>query len=292
MRYPRRSLEVLREVERDRRLGAIGLAVKALDAFKPLAEREGTSVSLLKGLTKRLLKTRPTMICVGNASAELCCRIMDKAKDGEVSEYILREAERMQKRLVLAKAAIADAFSQEVDRPIAVYTLSNSQTVLECLKRIRDRLEQVFVALSDPGHEGRDLSSELSKTGVRNLLVPDMAVGSIMPKVDVVLLGADAVLKDGSVVNKLGSNTAAKIAYLEGRRVYFVAEKVKVHPSDEELRLEVRFSKGEGYVPFFDVTPYGYVQKLICEDGELEPYRVRALADKYAELRRRVSSPI
>jgi len=287
LKYPKETLKVIKEVKADRTTGAIGLAIKGLDAFKPLDGFAGADLKMLKGVSRQLLKSRPTMICIGNASSELCCRVIDKGTEGEVGKLAATEAERLQKKLVLTKSSIANAFMQYVNRSIVVLTVSESQTVLETLRKAKERLAQVFVTVSDPGHEGETLSRKLSEEGIRNILVPDMMVGSIMPKVDVVLLGADAVLSDGSVVNKLGSNTAAKIAYVEGRQVFFLAESIKVHPSDEEVTMEVD-TGSVGYQPRFDITPYGYVQHILCEDGELDMERIRTLGDKYSEFRRRV----
>jgi translation initiation factor 2B subunit (eIF-2B alpha/beta/delta family) len=287
LKYPKETRKVIKEVKADRTTGAIGLAIKGLDAFKPLDGFAGADLKMLKGVSRQLLNARPTMICVGNASSELCCRVIDKAAEGEVGKLAATDAEKLQRKLVLSKASIANAFMQYVNKPIVVLTVSESQTVLETLRRAKERLAQVFVTVSDPGHEGEALSKKLSEEGIRNILVPDMTVGSIMPKVDVVLLGADAVLSDGSVVNKLGSNTVAKIAYVEGRQVFFLAESIKVHPSNEEFTMEVD-TGSVGYQPRFDITPYGYVQHILCEDGELDKERIKTLGDKYSEFRRRV----
>lgn len=288
LKYPKETLKVIREVRSDRTSGAIGLAIRALDAFKPLADTEGANQKMLKGVARQLLKARPTMVCVGNASSELCCRVIDRAGEGEVGKLAASEAEKLQRKLVLSKSGISNAFVPYIDRPIVVLTVSQSQTVLETLRRIRGRLAQVFVTVSDPGHEGEALSAQLSAEGIRNILVPDMVVGSIMPKVDVVLLGADAVLADGSVINKLGSSTVAKIAYVEGRQVFFLAESIKVHPSGEEVTLEVEAASGDvGYQPRFDITPFGYVQHILSEDGEMDIEHIKALGEKYAEFRKR-----
>jgi ribose 1,5-bisphosphate isomerase len=291
LKYPKESLKVIREVKADRSTGAIGLAIRGLDAFKPLSEAEGSDPKILKGISRQLLKARPTMVCVGNSSSEVCCRVLDKGTEGGVGKLAAAEAEKMQRKLVFSRVAIANAFVQYVTKPVVVLTLSDSQTVLETLRRVKDQLAQVFVAVSDPGGEGRSFSGKLSAEGIRNILVPDLVVGSIMAKVDAVLLGADAVLPDGSVVNKLGSNTAAKIAYVEGKEVFFLAEEVKVHPADEEVTLEMDAVAGDvGYKPKFDITPYGYVQRILCEDGELDLERIKTLGGKYAEFRRRVRS--
>ncbi|HVP22729.1 MAG TPA: hypothetical protein VMS77_02305 [Conexivisphaerales archaeon] len=291
MKYPKETLKVIKEVKADRSTGAIGLAIKALDAFKPLGETPGSDIKMVRGVSRQLLKARPTMVCVGNASSELCCRVIDKLGEGDAGKFASAEAEKLQRKMVLSRIAIANAFAQYLSRPVVVLTVSDSQTVLETLRRSKEMLAQVFVTVSDPGGEGRALSEKLSSGGIRNILVPDMVVGSIMPKVDVVLLGADAVLSDGSVVNKLGSNTAAKIAYVEGKQVFFLAEAMKVHPAGEEVTLELDTDAGQGgYLPRFDITPYGYVQHVVCEDGELDLERIKSLSEKYADFRRRVKS--
>jgi translation initiation factor 2B subunit (eIF-2B alpha/beta/delta family) len=291
LRYPKETLVIIKCVRTDRTTGAIGLAIKGLDAFKPLGSVLDCNQEMLKGVSRRLLKARPTMVCIGNASSEVFCRVVDRGGEGEIGRAAAAEAEKMQRKLVLSKASIANAFMQYVSKPVVVLTLSDSQTVLEALRRIKEQLAQVFITVSDPGGEGKSLSGKLSAEGIRNILVPDMVVGSIMPKVDIVLLGADAVLSDGSVVNKLGSNTAAKIAYVEGKQVFFLAEGIKVHPSDEEVTLELDMRSAQGgYQPRFDITPYGYVQHIIWEEGELDLERIKTLAARHAESRSRVRS--
>lgn len=267
----------------------MGLTIKALDAFKPIQDVEGAGCEMVRGVARLLIKSRPTIVSVGNAAAEVYCKVMDKGAVGGIGTIAALEAERMQRKLVSTRGGLANAFAQYVDKPIVVLTLSNSQTVLECLNKVQGKLAQVFIAVSDPGHDGERLSRELSDLGIRNLLIPDMAIGSIMPKVNYVLLGADAVLSDGSVVNKLGSNTVAKIAYLEGRQVFFLAQTIKVHPAQEGVTIESDSGdQGEGYQPKFDITPYGYVQRLLCEDGELDLDKIRMLSERYRDLRQRV----
>ena len=291
LKYPKETLKIIKEVKDDKTSGAIGLAIKSLDAFKPLKEIEGLDVKMLGGVARRLIKARPTMVCIGNVAAELFCKVMDRAVEVGMEKVVEIEAERLQKKLVMAKSSIANGFSQYVDKSVVILTLSDSRTVLEALKKTKEKLAQVFICVSEPGHDGERLSKELSDLGMRNLMIPDLAIGSIMPKVDIVALGADAIMSDGAVVNKIGSNTASKVAFVEGKKVFFLAESVKVNPKGEELNLEYYAGEhGDGYQPMFDVTPYGYAQRVLCENGELDLKDISALSDKYAMYRTRVKA--
>jgi translation initiation factor eIF-2B subunit alpha len=54
--------------------------------------------------------------------------------------------------------------------------------------------------------------AELAKEGIATRLVLDSAVASIMDRVDAVLVGAEAVVESGGIINKVGTLTIALIA--------------------------------------------------------------------------------
>ncbi|MCL6100690.1 MAG: translation initiation factor eIF-2B [Bacteroidetes bacterium] len=105
-----------------------------------------------------------------------------------------------------------------------VLTISNSRTVLELLKRIRKekRNLEVIVCESRPKLEGRIMASALAKAGIKVLLITESMMGEYVQKSDAVLIGADTVLKNGDVVNKVGSKTLA-ILCKEFKKPFFVA---------------------------------------------------------------------
>ena len=93
--------------------------------------------------------------------------------------------------------------------------------------------EVVFVAESRPGGEGVAVAESLADE-VPVTLCPDAAVAHLLGRgaVDRVLVGADTVLADGSVVNKVGTRAAALAAARERVPVHAVAARDKVSPAE------------------------------------------------------------
>lgn len=54
-----------------------------------------------------------------------------------------------------------------------------------------------------PNCDGYQTAAELSKVGIPVTLVLDNAVGYIMEKIDLVLMGAEGVLESGGIINKV-----------------------------------------------------------------------------------------
>ncbi|QKR00639.1 S-methyl-5-thioribose-1-phosphate isomerase [Metallosphaera tengchongensis] len=130
---------------------------------------------------------------------------------------------------------------------------------------------------------------ELMKEGIPVKLITDTAVGLVMFKgmVNSVMVGADRILSDGHVYNKIGTFKEAVIAKELGIPFYVLApvttfdlkNKVEDIRIEERDPNEVRTVRGvpiapegvEVYNPVFDVTPPKYVTAIITERGVIYP---------------------
>ena len=170
----------------------------------------------------------------------------------------------------------------------AVFTLSRSGTVAATLERLDG---PVFVAESEPGGEGRGVATSLAAggDGREATLVPDSAVASLLAegRVDAAVVGADAVLPDASVANKVGTRGLALAAEREGVPLYAVTARDKVAPAGSGVHPEAAaFDAPEGvdaYAPLFDRTPADLV-RVVTEDGHLDTDAVRTAADEHRAL--------
>jgi ribose 1,5-bisphosphate isomerase len=106
--------------------------------------------------------------------------------------------------------------------------------------------------------------------GVPVKLVADLAVGSVIPDIDVVLVGADSVLADGSLLHKVGTKNIATAANERGIPFYSACETVKFS-TDDFLGIQVQTSND-----LFDVTPSRYVSKYLTETGAVEAREVES----------------
>jgi translation initiation factor 2B subunit (eIF-2B alpha/beta/delta family) len=148
-----------------------------------------------------------------------------------------------------------------------VLTHSYSSTVrkaLEIAHQSGKRL-QVYVTESQPGGEGAQLAKDLSSKRIQARLVPDIKSLPDMPAVDLVLVGSDSVMADGSIVNKIGTKAIAELCNARSIPFYVVCETAKFNTFDF-LGEPIKFVEA-----LFDLTPSKYVTKIITEQGPMEP---------------------
>ena len=112
----------------------------------------------------------------------------------------------------------------------SVVTISNSKTIFEILKLIKKHNSKikVYVCESRPKLEGRILSQNLSKININVELITEAGVTSIIKSIDAAIIGADIILKNGNVVNKIGSNPLAVMCKYYSVPFYVIADKNKI----------------------------------------------------------------
>lgn len=110
-----------------------------------------------------------------------------------------------------------------------VITISRSGTVLGILKlwHQKNKKLKVVVCESRPKFEGRLMAKELAAKGIKVELITDAMMGLYVPKVEAVIVGADIVLKNGNVVNKVGSKSLALLCREYKKPFYVVTSQLK-----------------------------------------------------------------
>ncbi|MFQ6604015.1 MAG: hypothetical protein ACE5D8_00515 [Fidelibacterota bacterium] len=109
-----------------------------------------------------------------------------------------------------------------------VLTHSRSSTVETVLRQAGKEgfLEMVYCTESRPGYEGLGLARSLCEI-VPVTLITDTNIMRIIPEIDCVILGADAVDALGNIRNKVGSRMMALLAREEHIPVIVLADKSK-----------------------------------------------------------------
>ncbi|MFC6757014.1 MULTISPECIES: NUDIX domain-containing protein [Haloarcula] len=270
-----RGLETLRD--------ETALAVEGHDDAGETSERAGDDWAALADLARRLRDARPAMAVLENRSNQ----VMTAASDEETPAAIERAARGAIEQSVGADREAARVAASEL--PARVATLSRSGTVAAALRQ--GDPEAVLVAESRPGGEGVGVAESLAEsTGVT--LTTDAALPFELDEwnAEAVLVGADRVLPDGSVVNKVGTRGAALAAAAAGIDCLVVAASDKV-AADGRYDLEARdpgeLYDGEADVrvanPTFDVTPADAVTAVLTEQGRLSTAEVGAVAAAHRE---------
>ena len=116
---------------------------------------------------------------------------------------------------------------------------------------------------------------DLKEMKIQTTLIVDSAIASMMKDVDIVIIGSDAMRKEGNV-NKIGSLGLAIIANKFKKKIYVVGDSYKIDKRkkfiiEERPAEEVAKIKGNVRNPAFDITPWKYIYRVINEKGIFTP---------------------
>ncbi|KAH7954586.1 hypothetical protein HPB49_020061 [Dermacentor silvarum] len=179
-------------------------------------------------------------------------------------------------------AALAAPFVQ--DRS-TILTHSFSRVVRDTLFAAAEDHKHftVYVTESAPDYTGRQLYEALEERGISVTLIVDSAVGYILEKVDMVLLGAEGVVESGGIINKIGTYTMAMCAKEKNIPIYVLAESFKFArkyplnqkdlPDEQKYPSDKRNGKTDlsKEHPMIDYTPPAYITLLFTDLGILTP---------------------
>lgn len=273
-------------VRDDAEHGSAYISLRALEVLRDRATTlsdadRGRRLSEIESVAEALLAARPSMAVVRNRIN----RVMATA--GETTASIRDCA------MTACREAV-EADSNAAERAVAVtgdrvFTLSRSGTVVEAIETRAP--DAVFVAESRPGGEGIEVAESLASTASDVTVLADAAVGDLIAtrNVDTVLVGADSVLADGSVVNKVGTRHAARAAADAEVPCYAVCSRDKITPK-ESLDLDTDAAPavytGEyelaEYNPLFERVPARLFSGIVTEAGVLALDDIKAVAAEHA----------
>jgi methylthioribose-1-phosphate isomerase len=281
---------------------AIGIAAAmgiALGALK-IAHRDFTSFYReLSSICDILKQTRPTAINLRWAlqrMKEVC--EANKGTDVEViKEHMIREAITILEEDIETNRMIGEMGKELIRDGDVILTHCNTGalatggygTALGVIRKAWKENKRIEVVVTEtrPLFQGSRLTVwELKKEGIPLTLITDHMAGYLMQRGDInlVIVGADRIARNGDVANKIGTYTLAVLAK-EHDIPFYVAAPIstfdKTIHSGEGIPIEERngeeittiFGKRIApeeisvYNPAFDITPYRYVSAIITEKG-------------------------
>jgi methylthioribose-1-phosphate isomerase len=156
---------------------------------------------------------------------------------------------------------------------------------------------QVFADETRPFLQGARLTAwELQQDGIPVTLITDGMAGHFMRqgRIDLVVVGADRIARNGDVANKIGTNQVAVLARENDLPFYVAAPLSTVDPAipdgdhipieerdpEEVTRLAGSRIAPAGVTaahPAFDITPHRYVTAIVTERGVARPPFDRSL---------------
>lgn len=121
----------------------------------------------------------------------------------------------------------------------------------------------------------------LEAAAIKSKVILDSAVGFIMEKIDLVIVGAEGVVESGGIVNKVGTYQIAVMAKALNKPFYVVAESfkfVRLYPlKQNDIRNVEKYNtveSDESLHPYIDYTPPQYINLLFTDLGVLTPSAV------------------
>ena len=206
-----------------------------------------------------------------------------------VAAAVERACRRFLRLLSRSAEALRRSWSRLVRSRSRIVTYSASGAVEEMLRRARALRRRFTVVVSEgrPAGEGTALAERLARGGIEVTLVSDAVLFGQLDGAQIVLVGADAVCREG-VINKAGTATLAELA--AARRIPFVVvagcEKFLPpalapflsdgeRPAAELYHRSVARLRAVNRV--FDITPAALVDRYETGWGRLAPAEVAAL---------------
>jgi len=272
---------------------AMGIAVTAVNS-------KATSIEGLRLELERaafgLRATRPTAVNLF-WGIDRVMAVASRSKDTEgAREAVVKEVIQMAEEDVAACKRLGKFGADLIDDGDTVITQCNAGALATvgygtALGVVRAASEQgkcvkVIVPETRPALQGSRLTAfELSVDGFSCTIISDTAVGSIMQsgKVDLAIVGADRVTKDGYVFNKIGTYQVAVLAKRHEIPFYPTAPTssfdlkrthdqvtIEERPADEVVKIRGRRIAPKGVPvanPAFDMTPPELVTAIVSDQG-------------------------
>jgi translation initiation factor 2B subunit (eIF-2B alpha/beta/delta family) len=260
------------EIRNDRASGAIKQTLRAAKLLVDCAQHSPADLPELAGA---LVAAQPSTGPVYNL-AQLALRSPDvPAACREFVESMEHNAAR-----------VAEKAAALVSEGTAVMTHSFSSTILTALRQAwwGGKRFSVICPESRPICEGIAMAASLGMAGMVASVIADAAIYRLLPEVQLVLVGADALLPRG-IFNKTGTALLALAARELGVPVYALCSSDKFLPRSYDPPPETRKDPRqllERELPHvtvvnyhFDVTPLDYFSGIVTEERVLTPAEVR-----------------
>jgi methylthioribose-1-phosphate isomerase len=275
---------------------AMGLALGAQTIRAPRFE---DFQAALEGMGRLLTGTRPTAVNLRWAVQRIL-GLARKSRDlspVEIKAVLAAEAQAMREEDIQINRAMGRHGQALLPDPSRVLTHCNAGglatagygTAVGVIRAAAEAGKRVMVWVDEtrPLLQGARLTAwELTKAGIPATLITDNMAGYFMGRgqVDVVVVGADRIARNGDVANKIGTYGVSLLARAHGIPFYVAAPISTLDlslndgseiPIEERATEEVTHMGGRRLAPegirvanpAFDVTPASCVDAIITERG-------------------------
>jgi ribose 1,5-bisphosphate isomerase len=251
----------------------------------------------MKYAAELLISTRPTAVSLPNAVRAVMRYEGENLTEAKAN--IKKLADEFIAGSENAVRKIGEIGARRVRDGDTIMTHCNSSAAISIMAEAHASGKNINVIATEsrPRLQGHLTIKQLDSLGIETSLIVDSAVRYFMKDTDLVIMGADAVTANGSVINKIGTSQVALAAHEARKNVIIAAETYKFSPrtllgelveieerdSDEVISKEklLEFSNVRVKNPAFDVTPREYIDLICTEVGAIPPEMAYVIIKEY-----------
>ena len=278
--------------------GAAAIADAAASALRTQAEESSTAEPEsfereIRVAARRLLDTRPTAVSLPNSLRYVLERMEGDTVE-ELRATTVAGAVEFCDRLDTAQDDLGAIGANRLRDGDTVMTHCHSTDALSCIEAACEQGKSISAIVKEtrPRKQGHITARDLRALDVPVTLIVDGAAGRYLDEADHVIVGADSIAADGSVINKIGTRSLAVTARERDTPIVVAAGTIKLDPatlSGETVDIEYRDESEvigeerdqldgiEVRNPAFDVTPPRYVDAIVTERGQFPPESIVVL---------------
>jgi len=275
---PQDIYQKIEEIKTDKVRGASELATKAVGVMKLLAEksRAEKEEDLLKELREvelALIRARPEMAPITSNVARVVCQVLKehKAHPGKLKNFIKSAAERRIREYKEESLKAAEKGAWIIKEGERIMTCSYSSTICNVFRMAAKQKKRIHILIAESkfGDKtyGKIMLDKLNLPESTVEPIPDDKIEENTLRVNKVLVGADSVLVDGSLINGVPTLFLARAARKFSVPFYSVCETAK-------FDLFGNLSKRSKIEPGFDLISPELITAFITEEGLIEPGHV------------------
>ena len=275
--------------------GATEVCLSACDFLSNYAQRLeiDDKKKILKKLHKGreiLFATRPTEPAMKNGLNYILKKLekeLDLMSISEIPSKVLQFKDDYHKMLLDSKAKIAkigaNRFPDDDPEGFTVFTHCHSSVVTAILIEAKNQGKNFRVVNTEtqPKLQGRKTAKELLDAGIKVIHVVDSAMRWAVNhfEADIILVGADSITSEGTVLNKIGSRLLALVSRENHVPFYVATPLLKYNPETSFGILEIIEMRDTDEIwenppenleivnPAFETVNRRYIDGLITEAG-------------------------
>ncbi|MFX1298078.1 MAG: translation initiation factor eIF-2B [Promethearchaeota archaeon] len=274
--------------------GATNVATFGLQSFNKYVNSLNITlrddfINKIEEVSNLLKNIRPTEPCLRNG---LQC-VINKVKriltdQVDTLKYAIdKNTEVYLNFLTNANKKIAKYGARRIVNDSTILTHCHSSAVVEILKMAHNEGKKIKVIVSEtrPMFQGRKTAKTLSEIGIETTMIVDSSMRWIVrhKPIDLILIGADSITVEGTVLNKIGSKLLALVAEENNIPFYVAATMLKYNPESAFGDLEVIEMRNEKEIwevpppnlkilnPAFETISRDLISALITEIGVFPP---------------------